>query len=110
MRLLYLHQYFTFPEDSSGTRSYDLSKEFVKKGIDVTVITSGRAPGSDPTQQWSYMERDGIKLWMIDNEYSHMMPIRQRIKSFLRFSRLASKKAVEIDADIVLATSTPLRQ
>ena len=108
MRLLYIHQYFAFPEDSSGTRSYDLSKEFVKKGIDVTVITSGRSPGSDPTQQWSYMERDGIKLWMIDNEYSHMMSIRQRIKSFLRFSHLASKKAVEIDADIVLATSTPL--
>lgn len=108
MRLLYLHQYFAFPEDSGGTRSYDLSKEFVKKGIDVTVITSGRAPGSDPSQPWSYMEREGIKLWMIDNEYSHMMPIRQRIKSFFRFSRLALKKAVEIDADIVLATSTPL--
>lgn len=108
MRLLYLHQYFTFPESSGGTRSYDLSKEFVNKGIEVTVITSGRAQGSDLSKKWSYMERDGIKLWMIDNEYSHMMPIRQRIKSFLRFSRLASKKAVEIDADIVLATSTPL--
>lgn len=108
MRLLYIHQYFTFPEGSSGTRSYDLSKEFVKKGIDVTVITTGRAPGSDPSQEWSYMEREGIKLWMIENEYSHMMPIRQRIMSFLKFSRQASKKAVEIDADVVLATSTPL--
>lgn len=108
MRLLYIHQYFTFPENSGGTRSYDLSKEFVKKGIDVTVITTGRVPGSDPSQKWSYMEREGIKLWMIENEYSHMMPIRQRIKSFLKFSRQASKKAVEIDADIVLATSTPL--
>ena len=108
MRLLYIHQYFTFPENSGGTRSYDLSKEFVKKGIDVTVITTGRVPGSDPSQKWSYMEREGIKLWMIENEYSHMMPIRQRIKSFLKFSQQASKKAVEIDADIVLATSTPL--
>lgn len=108
MKLLYIHQYFTFPEGSSGTRSYDLSKEFVKKGIDVTVITSGRAPGSDPSQKWSYMEREGIKLWMIENEYSHMMPIRQRIKSFLKFSRQASKKAIELDADVVLATSTPL--
>lgn len=108
MKLLYLHQYFIFPEGSSGTRSYDLSKEFVKKGIDVTVITTGRAPGSDPSKPWSYMEREGIKLWMIENEYSHMMSIRQRIKSFLRFAYLASKKAVEIDADIVLATSTPL--
>lgn len=108
MRLLYLHQYFSFPENSSGTRSYDLSKEFVKNGIDVTVITSGRAPGSDPSQKWSYMEREGIKLWMIENEYSHMMSIPQRIKSFLKFSRQASKKAVEIDADVVLATSTPL--
>lgn len=108
MKLLYLHEYFTFPEGSSGTRSYDLSKEFVKNGIDVTVITTGRAHGSDPSQKWSYMEREGIKLWMIENEYSHMMPIRQRIKSFLKFSRQASKKAIEIDADVVLATSTPL--
>ena len=67
MKLLYLHEYFTFPEGSSGTRSYDLSKEFVKKGIDVTVVTTGRAPGSDPSQKWSYMEREGIKLWMINN-------------------------------------------
>ena len=37
MKLIYLHQYFNFPEYSGGTRSYDLSREFVKKGVDVTV-------------------------------------------------------------------------
>ena len=40
MKLLYIHQYFSFPENSGGTRSYDLSKEFVKKGIDVTIVTT----------------------------------------------------------------------
>lgn len=108
MRLLYLHQYFTFPESSGGTRSYDLSKEFVKKGIDVTVITSSGSIKLDSKEHWVFMEREGIKLWVLNCEYSHMMSIRQRIKSFLKFSYYASKKAVSIKSDVVLATSTPL--
>ena len=108
MRLLYLHQYFTFPESSGGTRSYDLSKEFVKKGIDVTVITSSGSIKLDSKDRWVFMEREGIKLWVLNCEYSHMMSIRQRIKSFLKFSYYASKKAVSIKSDVVLATSTPL--
>lgn len=108
MKLLYLHQYFAFPEGSSGTRSYDLAKEFVKKGIDVTVITANGSFKTDPSQRWTYVEREGIKFWVLNCEYSHMMPIRQRIKSFLKFSYYSSKKAVEIKSDVVLATSTPL--
>lgn len=108
MRLLYLHEYFTFPEGSGGTRSYDLSREFVKRGIDVTVITSSGSIKIDSKEQWVYMEREGIKLWVLNSEYDHMMTIRQRIRSFMKFVYYSSKKAVTLDADIVLATSTPL--
>lgn len=108
MKLLYLHQYFAFPEGSSGTRSYDLAKEFVKKGIDVTVITANGAFKTDPSQRWTYVEREGIKFWVLNCEYSHMMSIRKRIMSFIKFSYYSSKKAVEIKSDVVLATSTPL--
>ena len=108
MKLLYLHEYFTFPEGNGGTRSYDLAKEFVKKGIEVTIITSNYSIKTDPSQRWTYMEREGIKFWVLNCDYSHMMSIRQRVKSFLKFSYNSSKKAVEVQADVVLATSTPL--
>lgn len=108
MKLLYIHQYFTFPEGSSGTRSYDLSKEFVKKGVDVTVITTNGGVKSDSLERWTYMEREGIRLWVLNCEYSHMMPIRKRIMAFLKFSYFASKKAISIKSDVVLASSTPL--
>ncbi len=108
MKLLYLHEYFTFPESNGGTRSYDLSKEFVKRGIDVTVITSSGSIKVDPKSKWTYMERDGIKLWVLNCEYDHMMSIRKRIGSFLKFVFASSRKARTIEADVVLATSTPL--
>ncbi len=108
MKLLYLHEYFTFPEANGGTRSYDLAKEFVKNGIDVTFITTNYSIKTETSQLWTYIEREGIKFWVLNCEYSHMMSISQRIKSFLKFSHYASKKAFEIDADVVLGTSTPL--
>lgn len=108
MKLLYLHEYFNFPENNGGTRSYDLAKEFVKKGIDVTVITSSGSIKVEPGTKWTYMEREGIKLWVLNCGYSHMMTIRRRIMSFLKFSYEASRKAVSIKSDVVLATSTPL--
>lgn len=108
MKLLYIHQYFTFPEGSSGTRSYDLSKEFVKRGIDVTVITTNGGMKTDSSERWTYLEREGIKLWVLNCEYSHMMSIRKRIMAFLKFSHFASRKAFSIKSDVVLASSTPL--
>lgn len=108
MKLLYLHQYFTFPESNGGTRSYDLSREFVKQGVDVVVITSSANIKIDSDERWVYMEREGIKLWILNCEYSQMMSIRRRIISFFKFCYYASKKAISIKADIVLATSTPL--
>lgn len=109
MKLIYLHQYFVFPETSGGTRSYDLSKEFVKKGIEVTVITSSAGINNiDPTKRWTYLEREGIKLWVVKNEYNHKMSIHRRILSFLQFVYFSSVKCVSLKTDAVLATSTPL--
>ena len=109
MKLIYLHQYFTFPESSGGTRSYDLSKEFVKKGIDVLVITSNAGfKNIDTSKRWTFYEREGIKFWILRNEYNHMMSIPRRILSFFQFVYYASIKCVSLKADLVLATSTPL--
>lgn len=108
MKLLYIAQSYVFPEKSGSARKYDLTTSFVKKGIDVTVITTNASIDTDPSKRWTYFERDGIKFWVLNCDYSHMMPIRERIKSFFKFSYFASHKAVQIDSDMVLSTSTPL--
>ncbi len=106
MKLLYIVQYFDLPENSSGTRAYDLASSFVKRGVEVTVVTSYGGGENDP--QWKYLERDGIKIHKMNCPYSNTMGFMQRMKAFTRFMRCAAKKAQTIDCDIVLATSTPL--
>lgn len=108
MKLLYIAQSYVFPESSGSARKYDLTTSFIKKGVDVTVITTSAGINMDPSKRWEYFEREGIKFWVLNCAYSHMMPIKERIKSFLKFSYYASKKAVRINSDIVLSTSTPL--
>lgn len=109
MKLLYLHQYFTFPDSSGGTRSYDLSKEFIKNGIDVTIITtSSSIKNMNFKKRWTYIERESIKLWVLKSSYSQKMSIPKRVLSFLKYVILASIKIINIKADVVLATSTPL--
>lgn len=109
MKLLYIHQYFNFPEFNGGTRSYDLSKKFIESGIDVTIITSSSSLKNYKfSNKISYLEREGLKIWVVKVYYSHKMGIKRRIISFLKFIFFASFKALTIKADIVLATSTPL--
>jgi len=109
MKLLYIHQYFNFPENSGGTRSYDLAREFVSMGIDVTIITSSsNLKEFKFKKRWTYFKRDGIKFWVLKSNYSHFMSILERILFFFHFAFFATLKALAIESDIILATSTPL--
>lgn len=109
MKLIYLHQYFIFPDTPGGTRSYDLSKKFVEQGIDVTVITSSATlKNMSFTKRWTNFEREGIKFWVLRNAYSHKMSFPRRIISFLHFVIFSSFKLLFLKGDFVLATSTPL--
>ena len=106
MKLLYITQGFGFPEKAGGTRKYDLATSFVKKGIDVTVITSYNGNPGDP--MWKEYEREGIKFNELNCPYSNYMGTKERMKAFIHFMRNSTKKALTIDCDVVLATSTPL--
>lgn len=106
MKLLYIHQYFSFPDKSGGTRSYDLATQFVKKGIDVTVISSNMNPSN--LGKWTKFDRDGIHFYFLNCPYSNNMGFYARIKAFVQFMFESSKLARKIDCDIALATSTPL--
>ena len=40
MRIIYLHQYFKLPDESGGTRSYDLASGFLNLGHQIEIVTS----------------------------------------------------------------------
>ena len=40
MKILYIHQYFNTPKDPGGTRSYWISRELIKRGHRVTMLTT----------------------------------------------------------------------
>lgn len=106
MRLLYIAQYFNFPEDFSGTRAYDLATSFIKKGIEVTVITSYSGKKTDT--KWREFSREGIQFYQLNCPYNNNMGFKERIRAFYSFLKESSKKALKIECDVVLATSTPL--
>lgn len=105
MKILYIHQYFTTPSEPGGTRSYWISKELVKRGHHVVMITSTNLQHPDEKTEMI----DGVEVHYIKNDYSNYMSKAQKIQSYIRFVRKSIKEACKInDADIVFATSTPL--
>ena len=106
MKLLYIDQYFSFPDEPDGTRAYDLATSFVKEGVDVTILssdTTGKA-----TKRWSYLERDGLKVYRLNCPYNNHMGFWHRIFAFCRFFIQVSIKSLSIDFDLMLSSSTPL--
>lgn len=106
MKLLYIVQYYGFPEDANGTRAYDITKSLANEGVDITVITSHN--GGDKEPKWKTFEREGILFHSLNCPYNNKMGFWKRIKAFSTFMVNASKMALKIECDVVLATSTPL--
>lgn len=106
MKLLYIDQYFCFPDSADGVRSYDLATSFIKEGVDVTILTSDQSGNS--AKGWSYEEREGLKVYKLNCPYNNKMGFWQRIWSFCKFFVNASIKALLIDFDLMLSSSTPL--
>ena len=53
MKIIYLHQYFKFPNEFGGTRSYDLSLGFMDLGHNVEVLTSTSDKSHKKNKRWS---------------------------------------------------------
>lgn len=106
MKLLYIVQYFRFPDETGGTRPYDLATSFAKHGINVTVLTSDQ--NGNAKDKWTLIERDGIKVYRVNCPYSNEMGTIQRLLSFCKFFTQASIKQFSFDYDLMLASSTPL--
>ncbi|MCD0457551.1 glycosyltransferase family 4 protein [Chryseobacterium sp. LC2016-27] len=108
MRLIYLHQYFTFPDSNGGTRSYDLAKSFISENIEVTVITSTSEIKYKTDKRWTVIEREGITVNYIYLPYGNHLSYFQRLLVFVKFLFFSSFRLLKLKGDILLATSTPL--
>ena len=106
MKILYLHQYFTTPTMSGGTRSYEMARRMVNAGHEVHIITSWRE--TTDHKDWFYQNIDGIHVHWLPVNYSNKMSFNRRIKAFFQYALKASSKAKSLGGDIVFATSTPL--
>ena len=113
MKLLYIHQYFSTPNGSTGTRSYELAKILIKRVYEVEIICLSDVRAQTGLKgKFINGLRKGIVEKIFVNEfdipYSNNNTFRRRILNFLLFSWRSSLLVLKSDADLIYATSTPL--
>jgi len=106
MRITYLYQYFKTRQMAGGTRTFEMARRLVARGHEVTVITTGGPARED--QRWRVTVEDGILVHWAKIEYSNAMSYGKRLRSFGEFAIAAARRAAQIPADIIYASSTPL--
>lgn len=92
---------------SSGTRSYEMARRMVVAGHEVHMVTSSREE-NNKNKSWYVTNEAGINVHWYPVPYSNQMSYLQRVKAFFSFAFAAKKKAMELEADLIFATSTPL--
>jgi len=103
MKILIIHQYFNTPESGGPLRSYYLAHGLISNGYEVEIITSHNL--KSPIEK----EVQGIKVHYLPVYYNNSLRFLARIYAFIKFARLAYKKALLINGvDLCYAISTPL--
>ena len=113
MKVLYFHQHFTTPMGRSGTRSYEMAKELVSRGHEVTIVCGSSGVGETGLDTAFYRGRregvvEGIGVIEFELPYSNADGFLKRAWTFLKFSFRSIKVVFSKRVDIVFATSTPL--
>ncbi len=112
MKIAYLHDYFTTPQGSSGTRSYEFAKRLVKCGYDVSILCTNHDRFFHEDKEFKNDIRkfhiDGIKIIQFNVPYSNKLSFNKRMISFLKQSFLSIKFLFNNKFDIVYASSPPI--
>lgn len=104
MKILYIHQYFNIPSVGGPTRSYWVSKELLKHGHNVTMLTT-RGDKNVPYKEYI----DGIEVISIYVPYSGDFGLVRRFFSFIKFMCLSTIYVLKSKSyNLIIATSTPL--
>ncbi len=111
MHIFYIHQHFAVPSGSTGTRSYEFARRWVKAGQQVTLVT-GHCDVSGLSVSKKMVQKrviEGINVIIIRTSYSNRQSFLRRITSFFYFLFLSTYIGLRIKGiDVVYATSTPL--
>ncbi|MDA9804402.1 glycosyltransferase family 4 protein [Gammaproteobacteria bacterium] len=108
MKIIYLHQYFKFPSEAGGTRSFDLATGFIALGHNLDIVTSTSDEKYKSNKLWTRIEKKGLKVHYIYLPYRNDMAYLHRSIVFFKFLFFSTFKLISLKGDLVLATSTPL--
>ncbi|MCH7555929.1 MAG: glycosyltransferase family 4 protein [Planctomycetes bacterium] len=111
MHILYIHQHFATPAGSTGTRSYEFARRWVKAGHKITLITGYYDIGGLQVDKTLYQKQtiEGINVVVVGTKYSNKQSYLRRITSFLSFCLLSIYAGMRTKGvDVIYASSTPL--
>ncbi|MFX1555532.1 MAG: glycosyltransferase family 4 protein [Promethearchaeota archaeon] len=111
MHILYIHQHFAIPEGSTGTRSYEFARRWVKAGHKVTLITGYYDIGGLQVKKALYQKQtiEGINVAVVGTKYSNKQSYIRRMISFMSFCIMSIYAGIRTKGvDVIYATSTPL--
>ena len=111
MHILYIHQHFATPAGSTGTRSYEFARRWVKTGHKVTIIAGHYDIGGLQVSGALYQKQniEGMNVIIVGTEYSNKQSYLRRVTSFLSFCLLSIYAGLRTKSvDAIYASSTPL--
>lgn len=109
MKILYFYQYFATSKGSWGTRVHEFTREWVKKGHQVTVVTSVYSKSDISSSKFIDTQYfDGVKVIIINVKIDNRQPFLKRIFSFLAYSLLSCWYALTYPTEVVIASSGPI--
>ena len=111
MHILYIHQHFAIPAGSTGTRSYEFARRWVKAGHKVTLITGYYDIGGLQVNKALRRKQtiEGINVVVVGTKYSNKQSYIRRMISFMSFCLLSIYAGLRTkNVDVIYASSTPL--
>ncbi|MEI8185762.1 MAG: glycosyltransferase family 4 protein [Chlorobiaceae bacterium] len=114
MKILYVHQYFSTPSGSTGTRPYEMALRLIARGHQVTMVCGGYLPAESGLKgDWVNGMRQGRVDGIDVIELS--LPPSSNYDSFLKrswifflYSWRSVLLALQEKYDLIFASSTPL--
>lgn len=114
MKVVYFHQYFSTPQGSSGTRSYEFARRLTERGHQVLMVCGSAERGQTglevPFVQGKRrgMIEHGLEVMEFDLGYSNSDGFARRTLAFLKFAARSIGVALTEPCDLIFATTTPL--
>jgi glycosyltransferase involved in cell wall biosynthesis len=109
MKILYFYQYFSTSKGSWGTRVHEFTREWVKRGHEVTVVSSVYSKSDISSSKLIDIQYfDGVKVIIINVKIDNRQPFLMRILSFMTYAVLSCWYALTYPTEIVISSSGPI--